>query len=409
MFSKKITCFVLAAAMLCSAALAAMPVRAEAAATAEQQQKLEDSRAKQQELKQKLAEIKDQKTDTLKEKYLMDQRSEALQSEISIVNDQISSTQAQIEENEKREKEQYQVFCRQVRDEEERGKASYWSVLFKSTDFADLLSRVDFVNEIMEYDQSVISELRDLRSQLKEDKASLQDQKAELNEAQSELKAQIAEADELIGKLNSNQSDAEALLKDEQAAENNVIAAIKKAEEEERKKQEEERQRQQQQQQQQQEQQPDNNDDQKPETGGGGNSGVGGFIWPTNATRGLTSTFGGRASPGGIGSTNHQGVDIGAAYGTNILAAKSGTVIQAGWNGGYGYCVTINHGGGVCTLYGHMSSVMVSVGQSVSQGQVIGLVGSTGNSTGAHIHYGLYVNGVATNPIQYLPGYFLYG
>ncbi len=421
---KKILCGVLSLSMICSMALTVKPVRVAAAGTAEQQEQLDDSRAKQQELKAQIDEIKGKKSDTMQQKYLMDQRSEALQSEISIVSDQISTTQAQIEENEAKEKEQYKIFCKQVRDEEERGKASYWSVLFKSSSFTDLLSRIDFVNEIMEYDQNVISELRDLRAELKEDKETLKTKKSELNTAQNELSAQIAEADKLLDKLNSDQKSAETTLKEEEQAEANVLAAIRKAEAEEKARREaEERARKEAEEKARREAEAkaksetennnndneNNNSDDNPSDGGntGGTTSESNFIWPTNATRYVTSPFGYRYCSF-HGQEYHGGVDIGASYGTNILAAKSGTVIQAGWNGGYGYCVTINHGSSY-TLYGHMSSVGVSVGQSVSQGQVIGLVGSSGNSTGAHIHYAIYLNGAATDPLPYLPGYVRYG
>ena len=110
------------------------------------------------------------------------------------------------------------------------------------------------------------------------------------------------------------------------------------------------------------------------------------MMWPSY-TRYLTSYYGYRYLALYGYTRLHAGVDIGAAYGTNIWAAAGGTVILAGWNGGYGNCVMINHGNGYTTLYGHMSSIAVSVGQSVSMGDTVGYVGSTGNSTGPHIHF----------------------
>lgn len=134
-----------------------------------------------------------------------------------------------------------------------------------------------------------------------------------------------------------------------------------------------------------------------------GAGGSGGYIWPTNNTRVITSPVGGRVSPGGIGSTNHMGVDIGASFGTPILASKAGKVSLASWNGGYGNCVIIDHGNSdTYTLYGHMSRIAVTAGQTVTQGQVIGYVGSTGNSTGPHIHFEIHENGVLKNPLDYL-------
>lgn len=127
---------------------------------------------------------------------------------------------------------------------------------------------------------------------------------------------------------------------------------------------------------------------------------TGTFRWPTSGR--ITSYFGGRKSPGGIGSTNHKGIDIAASYGTPIYAADGGTVTYSGWMGGYGYLVQITHGNGYVTYYGHNSSLLVSVGQHVYKGQQIARMGSTGNSTGNHCHFEIRLNGVAKNPLNYL-------
>jgi murein DD-endopeptidase MepM/ murein hydrolase activator NlpD len=127
---------------------------------------------------------------------------------------------------------------------------------------------------------------------------------------------------------------------------------------------------------------------------------TGTFRWPVSGR--ITSTFGGRKSPGGIGSTNHKGIDIAAPKGTPVYAADGGTVIYAGWMSGYGYLVQIDHGNGYVTYYGHNSSLTVSVGAKVYKGQQIARVGSTGNSTGNHCHFEVRYNGVAKNPLNYL-------
>ncbi|HNC94405.1 MAG TPA: peptidoglycan DD-metalloendopeptidase family protein, partial [Solirubrobacterales bacterium] len=125
-----------------------------------------------------------------------------------------------------------------------------------------------------------------------------------------------------------------------------------------------------------------------------------GLIWPVSGT--VTSGFGGRSSPGGIGSTYHEGLDIAVPEGTPIRAAASGTVIMASYNGGYGNYTCIDHGSGLSTCYGHQSSFAVSAGQSVSQGDVIGYSGNTGSSTGPHLHFEVRINGVAQDPLGYL-------
>lgn len=139
---------------------------------------------------------------------------------------------------------------------------------------------------------------------------------------------------------------------------------------------------------------------------GGGSTGSGSYIgpsglqWPSDTTD-ITDYFGDRESPGGIGSTYHQGVDIGAPYGSPVYAAGDGSASIAGWNGGYGNTVKLDHGNGLATMYAHMSEVLTSVGANVGQGQAVGLVGSTGNSTGPHIHFSVLVNGEQVDPMQY--------
>lgn len=125
-------------------------------------------------------------------------------------------------------------------------------------------------------------------------------------------------------------------------------------------------------------------------------------MWPVKGS--ISSTYGFRSSPGGIGSTYHEGIDIASDYGVPVEATASGTVTQAGWMDGYGYLVEIKHDGDMVTRYGHNSALLVSVGQQVEQGTVIALVGSTGNSTGPHCHYEVRIHGDAVDPTYFLPG-----
>lgn len=124
-------------------------------------------------------------------------------------------------------------------------------------------------------------------------------------------------------------------------------------------------------------------------------------IWPVSGV--VSSHFGFRVSPGGIGSTYHEGLDIASSYGNPVHATANGRITQAGWVNGYGYLVEIDHGNGIKTRYGHNSAILVSVGDEVVQGQTISLIGSTGNSTGPHCHYEVRVNGEAVDPTLFLP------
>ena len=138
-------------------------------------------------------------------------------------------------------------------------------------------------------------------------------------------------------------------------------------------------------------------------------SNPGGYIWPVDS-RYITSTVGGRASPGGVGSTNHKGTDIGrVGYTSKVYAAKAGTVIVSQYSNSYGHYVVVSHGAGNTTLYAHLSSRSVSVGKYVNQGDVLGITGSTGHSTGPHLHFEVTENGVRIDPLKkgYLTGYTL--
>lgn len=387
---KRVVSLLCAAMMILTSVYIAGPCKAYADDLTEQ---LQAAREEQAALEKEINAIQANKNKVLEQKSLMDQRNDKLRQEVSLVQKQFDETTARIAELEKQEKEQYELFCQQTRQEEERGKISYWAVIFKATSFADLLGRIDFINEVMEHDRQVMEKLKATREELAEDRAALEEQKAELESTQQELEEQIAAADKLLDEYAATEAGKQALFDEAAADEERIQEEIRRYEQEQAQK--------------------DNNNTSGGDSGntsGGGsgsNSGEGGFIWPTSATRIVTCPYGYRICPF-HGEEYHSGVDIGAPYGSAILAAKSGTVIQAGWNGGYGISVTIAHEGGRSTLYGHMCDWNVSAGQQVSQGQVIGWCGSTGNSTGPHIHYGMYQNGNLTDPLPYLPGYIPY-
>ncbi len=397
-------------AALCAAALtlpAATPA-AEAVTMAEINGLKDDASAlsaQRKDLKAKLDRLKKDKSQAMARKELLDQ-------EIANLTQQIENTQAQIDayaaliiqtegelrDAEAREAEQYELFCKRVRAMEERGEVSYWAVLFRAESFSDLLSRLDDVNAIMEADQRVIDRLQVLQEETKAKKAELEDQKAgeeaakaELEEKKAELNTQREAANQVIRELVQNENDTEAAidgLEEEEAAIKKEIERLNREWAA-----------------------------QQAALGRSNRSNPGGYIWPVDS-RYITSTVGGRNSPGGIGSTNHQGTDIGrVGYTSPIYAAKAGTVIVSQRSRSYGEYVVIAHGSGNTTLYGHMSTRKVSVGQNVNQGDVIGITGSTGNSTGPHLHFEVVENGVRVNPLShgadpkmgYLSGYTLSG
>jgi murein DD-endopeptidase MepM/ murein hydrolase activator NlpD len=396
-------------ALLCVVALTAADVTPALAVTQQQINQLKeeskDLTSQKKELQSKLNQLSKDKSQALARKDNLDQQISTTSAQITNVEAQITQyteliaqAEADLADAQEREAAQYALFCKRVRAMEERGTVSYWSVLFKAESFTDLLGRMDFINEIMESDQRVIDQLQALQVEITEKQESLEASKAEQEEARAELEtrkqeldAQRAEANQIIQELTQDANETEAELDDMEAEAAAIQAQITKLTK-----------------QWEQEQAALNKTTQ---------SNPGGYIWPVDS-RYITSTMGGRSSPGGIGSTNHKGTDIGrVGYTSSVYAAKAGTVIVAQRSSSYGNYVVIAHGTGNTTLYAHMSSIKVSVGQTVQQGAVIGITGSTGNSTGPHLHFEVTENGVRVNPLSdgadpkkgYLTGYTLSG
>ena len=357
-----------------------------------------DLTSQRKELESKLDALKDDKSQALAKKQLLDQKVTNTAAQIKNVEAQIADyaalitqTEAELLDAQQQEEAQYELFCTRLRAMEERGKVSYWSVLFKAESFTDLLGRMDIVNEIMDADQAVIDQLQALQVEIEEKKASLEASKAESEAAKAdlvakktELDAQRKEAIALVNEINDNENEYKETLDELDKEEERIQAMIVKKSKELAAQ-------------------------QAAQNGGTSNAALGGYIWPVSSHY-ITSTFGGRASPGGIGSTNHKGIDIGrVGYTTEIHAAKAGTVIVSQYSSSYGNYVVVSHGSGNTTLYAHMSSRKVSVGAYVNQGDVLGITGSTGHSTGPHLHFEISENGVRINPLNYLTGYTLAG
>ena len=349
------------------------------------QNKIEAKREEMSDIEAELKKVQKDKANTQYEKTLLDQRNAVLQAEINLLQEQMGVTEQCIAANLELEKEQTKLFHEQIRMEEERGVSSYWSVLFKATSFADLVSRIDFVNEIVEYERSIIDGLRDTRDQLAADREVLEQQNADMDAAVVTLEHKIADSMKLLAEYTATeegmQAEYDAIKAEADALDDLIAAAEQKA----------------------------------IELGLTDIVGTtGGYEWPCASIRWITSMFGGRKSPGGIGSTNHKGVDIGTPMRTPILAAKSGTVTWASWNGGYGECIIIYHGKGNSTLYGHLDNLSgspynVKLGDTVRQGDVIGWSGTSGNSTGPHLHFGIKENDTWVDPLDYLTGWHYYG
>ena len=394
--TKRILCAFLAVLTLLTLAAAGSVRPAYAAKTAaeleEEQRKaaqiaaLEQKKREQQEklkdLEKQIAEAKAKKEDVMVTKKLLDQRNQLLLEQIDDTQNQIDDAAAQIARYELLEQEQYELFCQQVRSEEERGSLSYLSVLFKATSMVDLLNRMEFVNEVAEYNKTLIAAMKETRENIKAEKTEMEAKEAQLGEQQGELQGKLDETTKLMNEYAADQKALERMHAAEEKAADEIDAQIARL---------------------------IADSDVVP--------GSEGFIWPVSTSKMISSPIGSRVAPGGFGSTNHKGVDIcNVGYTSSVYATKSGRVLltnSSGWGGGYGNYVVIDHGGGLTTLYAHMSVVKVSPGDTVSQGTVIGVTGNTGASTGPHLHYEVrtttIVNGksvtVYQNPLNYLPGY----
>ena len=396
----------------------------------ELEQQKDQLQAEQAEMQANINELLAQRETALERKALLDERNELAREQIELINEQIELyTQlverkaAELEEAEAAEATQYELFCRRVRAMEENGSYTYLDILFNCTSLSEVLSAMDDIGEIMNADERLFRQYTAAREEVETAKAEyeatldgLDEKHAELEADKAELEAQIEEAVALIADLDEDIEQARQEYLANEAAEqalnsqmNSIAQQMWELE--------------QQQQQQQQPTQPDGNNG-SGETGGesgeggeenGGETTVqppdtstvtGTYIWPTPSCTIVTSTYGNREHPIFGTERFHSGIDIGAASGAAVLASDGGTVTVATYSSSYGNYVMIYHKNGAYTLYAHMSSLAVSVGQTVTQGQTIGYVGATGWATGPHLHFEIRnASGGTENPLSYFSNY----
>lgn len=354
---------------------------AEAATAAELKKKQAEIKSKQATIKKKLTNLKAQK-DSAQEYY--DSLQELIQSvndEISNINSQINqmnsdikAVEAKIAEKEKEINANFEKFKQRLRAIYVSGDITGGLELILCADtFEQMISNSKYVEAMAKYDQSIIDALTQDKdgylkdkTELEAKKAEIQEKKKELSDKKSEVDALAQEAKEKLAEIKKAQAAAEAeqrkLDAEMDAAKRQLDAIINGA---------------------------TNNSNNTQYTGGN-------FLWPTPGYYNITSPYGQRWG------RMHKGIDIGAPGGAKIVAANAGTVITRAYDAnGYGNYVIVDHGGGYMTVYAHMSSVSVSKGQKVSKGQQVGKVGSTGRSTGNHLHFEIRENGTAKNPMNY--------
>ncbi len=346
--------------------------------------------------KNNMKDVVEQKNLTDQKIFLLHQQVQNISQQITAYNNLIADKQDELDAATARWQELNEKYKERIRAMEENGKVSYWSVLFKANNFSDFLDRLNMIEEIAAADQRRLEELNDAAMEVQQAKKDLAAEKTALETSKKELEASSAELEE-------SQKESDKLLKELIAIEEDYKKLLAVAEK--------------------QKVEAASTVDQleyaydaakereyrewlasQPSGGGAGSNVVNGITWlmPINYTY-FSSPFGYRIHPIHGDWRFHYGVDLSAPQGTPIYASRGGQVTIASYEaGGAGYWVSINHMDGFSTRYLHMTHFIVSPGQYVAAGQVIGYCGSTGGSTGPHLHFGVYYNGTAVNPAQYI-------
>lgn len=410
---KPIFSFVLAFVMAASLFVGFIPTTASAKVT---QSEIDDLKSQKAALSEQSASYEATINSLKNKKNAQVELKTALDSKLALTNQQIMNLEEQIklhdalierktqevDEAQKTADEQLEKYKKRVRAMEESGRYNYFEVLFGANSIGEFLSLIDDIGDIMQSDKDLeesykqsVTDLKTVKAEYEEAQAELKQNKVECAQLKDQLQIDITQAASVITSLQSEINDNASVLSEldsqESALQSQIQSKVKQLNEQ--KKAEEEANR------------NNNNGGSSGGNSGGSSVGTGNLVWPSYCTY-ITSRQGPRVHPITGEYKNHGGTDIGASYGSAIYAADSGKVVSSsdGWNGGWGNYVMIDHGNGMQTLYAHMSSRAVSVGQTVKRGQTIGYVGSTGMSTGPHLHFEMYVNGSRIDPQTKYPG-----
>jgi len=330
--------------------------------------------------------LEEEQASVLERKLAMDERNQFTLEQLEIVGEQIDlydqmiqEKAAEVEEARRLEQEQLERYRTRVRAMEEQGNYNILALILQSDNLGDLLTTIDDVGEIMESDKQLEKEYiaarehaEQVQAEYEAYKAELEEKQEGLREEQKQLEAELEEANNLLLDLEQQLEENGDLLAELQAQEDRLDAeldALIAQREEERR-----------------QQQVVSSGNASSGYTGGTVTGSGSYIWPVSCTY-ITSCVGYRYHPVSGIWKYHSGMDIGSSHGDTVWATDGGTVCCAGVKGGYGNCVMIDHGNGYYSLYGHLSAIAVSLNQTVSKGDTIGYVGSTGVSTGPHLHF----------------------
>ena len=418
----------LALFMILGLVLSILPASVFAASSSAIKDELAELEAEAERIQQEKADLAQQQAqntaeteDIVTRKMEIDQEIKLIHDEMNNINAQmqtynqlIAEKQMELDDAQARQDQLNQQYKERIRAMEENGRISYWSVLFRARSFSEFLGNVSLMADIARADQAMLDELNAVaqeiqtaQAELAEEKAGLDAQRTALSESQAELDAKSAEATQILDELNDKTAELQAYYAEYEEKESELSASIAQKEQEytEALQAEEEARRE--------EEAAANNNNNSGSSGGNGNAGSeggsssggassSGWLYPLPYRVSITDAYGWRINPISGQRSFHHGTDFAAGSGTAIYASRSGTVTDAGYDDVYGYSVTINHGDGYSSLYAHMTHFVVSIGDYVTQGQVIGYVGSTGWSTGPHLHFSIYYNGSSVNPMNYV-------
>lgn len=334
----------------------------------EQSQKLNTVKSKEKSIMGEVQNLEIDMQKTQSELEYISGRVDYLQSSLAITRDEIGILEADLEK-------QNEALNQRLVFIYEEGDVSYLEVLLGAEDMQDFLTRYDLLNRILQQDRELIAAVQTKKDALGAKKDALEDQKLELEDNKQNQKKKQQVLDEKI--------DAKKdILKDVQKEKKAYEKALAELEASSR--------------------QLEAMIQQMQSKGDPDKVGTGALSWPVPGYKNITSDYGMRYHPILKVNKLHTGIDVGVPSGVNILAADSGTVIYSGWMGGYGQVIVIDHGSGISTLYAHQSTLLVGNGKTVNKGDVIGKVGSTGWSTGPHLHFEVRVNGTPVNPHSYI-------
>lgn len=337
-----------------------------------------------------VAEINELNAEIMQKQDEIDQ----INDELSDLNSQISELEKQLEEEQAKYDAQYEAFKERMVAQYKMGSVSYLDVLLNSSSLSEFISRYYIIEKVADYDSKMLDQIEEQKTTIENSKKEVEEKKSEVSEKQAQVKVEEiylsnkkSNKNKLVSQLNEEQKQLQEEIEENNEAltqKENELKAFAKT---------------------------------NSSTTGTGYVYTGGQLqWPCPTYTRISSGFGyrGSAATGGVGTSYHRGIDIASGQGNPIVAADEGTVIKTytgcthnygskcGCGGTLGNYIMISHGGGLVTLYGHCTSVDVGVGDNVTRGQQIGTVGSTGNSTGYHLHFAVIVNGSYVNPTSYL-------